>query len=397
MIRQSLLLGWRGLAEVWHQKKLLVFLVAYPLIFMLVFGSAFGGDASPISVGMVVVTPLGGYDDALTEAFSSSFDGIDALNVRYEQQTRATAHEEAQYWIGDQGRVVVLVLPASIVPSGNGAVPIDIYYDARADPTEQSVALSIVDAVIAEFSDMLFAQQIASAESQEYLSPDQGDFIRAAAVPLEPATVPIAASGDEALSYIDYLVPGLVAMSILWTGVTGSSAGIVEDRVKGIRRRILSTPVSRGAVMVGDMLSQMVIVLIQVAILLLVAMVLYDLSIVGPIWLVALIVLVGTFGMIGIGLIIASFAKSADEASQAATLVNFPMMFLSGIFFPLSQGWMASVSKIFPLTYVNDALRDVMIRGEGISGVAQPLGISIVFAAAIFVIGTLLVMRGESI
>jgi ABC-2 type transport system permease protein len=73
------------------------------------------------------------------------------------------------------------------------------------------------------------------------------------------------------------------------------------------------------------------------------------------------------------------------------------MMFLSGIFFPLSQGWMNSLSKVFPLTYTNNALRDVMIRGEGIGGITSTLGASVVFTAVIFIVGTYLVSKGESI
>jgi ABC-2 type transport system permease protein len=391
-----LLIAWRGLAEMWHQKKLMLFLVGYPLLFMLIFGSAFGGDTSPISVDMVIVAPEGGYTDAVTQQFVATFSDIDAVRVRTVTLTHGTFAEEAQYQVDEEGEVVILGMPASIIPGEAGPATLSIFYDSSADPTEQSVALSIIDSVVEGFSDVIFQQQVSQAQQQGFLSPEQGAFVLSAAAPIEPTQTPVSAS-EEDLSYIDYLVPGLVSMSLLWTGVNGASAGIVEDRVKGIRRRILSTPVSRSAVMLGDMLSQMVVVLIQVVILLLVAVYIYNLNIVGSLWLMFLIIIIGTLGMIGIGLIIASFTKTADEAGQAAMFVNFPMMFLSGIFFPLSQGWMNSLSKVFPLTYTNNALRDVMIRGEGIGGITSTLGASVVFTAVIFIVGTYLVSKGESI
>ncbi len=396
MFRHSVLIAWRVLVEMWHQKKLMLFLVGYPLLFMLIFGSAFGGNTAPISVDVVIVAPDGGYADSVTQQFVGALGDIDALNVRTVPLTHGTVAAEAQYQVDKERDVLVIGMPASILPAEGGASVLAVFYDSTADPTERSVALSIVDSVVDGFSDIIFLQQVDQAQQQGFLYPAQGEFVRSAATPIESTQSPVSASGED-LSYIDYLVPGLVSMSLLWTGVNGSSAGIVEDRVRGIRRRILSTPVSRGAVMLGDMLSQMVVVLVQVVILLLVAVYAYNLNIAGSLWLMFLIIIIGTLGMIGIGLIIASFTKTADEAGQAAMFVNFPMMFLSGIFFPLSQGWMSSLSKVFPLTYTNNALRDVMIRGEGLGGITSALGISIAFTAAIFVVGTYLISKGESV
>jgi ABC-2 type transport system permease protein len=200
---------------------------------------------------------------------------------------------------------------------------------------------------------------------------------------------------EQEFKYIDFLVPGLVSMSIMWTGISSAASSLVEDRVRGIRRRILSTPTSRAAILLGDTLSHVVLIGIQVIILLLVAVLLYNLSIIGDLWLVFLVILVGMFSMIGIGLVVSSFAKTADEASHLGMLINFPMMFLSGVFFPVSEGWMYYLSRVFPLTYVNEALRDVMVRGSSLQDIIVPLSVSVIFAIVIFAIGVVLLSRRE--
>jgi len=222
-------------------------------------------------------------------------------------------------------------------------------------------------------------------------------YMRSVAQPINATILGVSPMGGRELKYIDFLVPGLVAMSIMWTGVTSSASSLVEDRVRGIRRRILSTPTPRAAIILGDTLSKIVLIGIQVIILLLVAVLIYDLSIIGELWLVALVIIIGMFSMIGIGLVVSSFTKTSDEASNLSMLINFPMMFLAGVFFPISQGWMYYLSRIFPLTYINEALRDVMVRGSSIQDIIIPFIVSIIFAVVIFAIGVVLLSRrGEA-
>lgn len=395
MRNKSLLVCWRGLTEVWHQKKLIAFLVSYPLIFMLVFGSAFGGDTSPISVDMTVVEPIGGVDDPMVEAFIAQFESTEGLNVTRIVASGQDPMLEASSLVND-GETLVMFAPTSFFQEDVLSVPVQIFYDSAADQNEQSIALGISSGIIEGFSSAVFEQKIVGAQQSGYISSDVAVFIKSNITPIVPDIKGISPTDDADFNYIDFLIPGLVAMSMLWTGVTGASSSIVEDKVLGIRRRILSTPTSRISILIGTMLTHFVMLVIQICILLLVAVLIYDLNIVGSWWLVALIVFIGSFSMIGLGVLIGTITKTAEEASQFSLLINFPMMFLSGIFFPLSQGWMKVVSKIFPLTYVNEALRDVMIRGYSISEVSASVGIAVAFTVAIIVVGLVMLERGES-
>ncbi|HHN81952.1 MAG TPA: ABC transporter permease [Methanomicrobia archaeon] len=396
MVHNIAIIAWRGLMETWHQKKLLVFLVAYPLIFMLLFGSAFGGDNAYVTIDTVIVEPVGGVTDPMVEAFSAQFDDIDAVRAKRVTDSGAAMSEQAARLIDEHDAVLVIFLPESMAPRQGDPVDLPVFYDTLADPNEQSVALGVTNSVVSGFSQSIFLQQLDNAIIEGMLTTNQVDFIKTIASPVSTNVKPADVKGETDLQYIDFIVPGIVSLAILWTGVTGTAEGIVEDRVKGIRRRLLSTPVSRGSLLAGDMISQMVIILFQVTILLLMAVTLYDLHIAGSLWLVYGIIIVGTLAMIGIGLLIATVAKTADESSQLAMLVNFPMMILSGIFFAVSQGWMNTISKIFPLTYINQALRDVMVRGMSLSEVATPLAVAYAFTAAFFFVGMMMLNRGET-
>jgi len=184
-------------------------------------------------------------------------------------------------------------------------------------------------------------------------------------------------------------------MTIMWTGVTGVASSLVEDRVRGVRQRILSSPVSRISVIAGETLGYLIITGIQIVILLLVAALAFKITIAGEIWLLAAVIIAGMLCMIGIGLVISTIAKTAEEASQLGMLINFPMMFLSGIFFPITQGWMYYVSRVFPLTYINEAMREVILRGGEFGDIAVPFFISLTFAILIFIIGAALLARRE--
>lgn len=382
--------------ETWHQKKLLVFLVAYPLIFMLLFGSAFGGDNAYVTIDTVIVEPVGGVSDPMVEAFSSQFDEVEAVRVTRVTDTGEGMHDQATRLIDEHDAVLVIFLPHSMTLSQGNPVELPVFYDTLADPNEQSVALGVTNSVVGGFSQNIFMRQLDEAVAGGMLTNDQVAFVKMVASPISTNVQPADVEEETDLRYIDFIVPGIVSLAILWTGVTGTAEGIVEDRTKGIRRRLLSTPVSRGSLLAGDMLSQMVIIVIQVSILLLLAVTLYDLHIAGSLWLLYGIILIGTLGMIGIGLLIATVAKTADESSQLAMLVNFPMMILSGIFFTIPQGWMNSISKIFPLTYINEALRNVMVRGMSLSEVATPVAIACAFTVAFFAIGMMMLNRGEA-
>ncbi len=373
--------------EACHQKKLLAFLILYPLLFMVIFGSVFGGE-NFVAFKMAIVTDS---QDEITQAFINIFKeykGIDAMVVKREGEME----EQAKNLIENKDCVAVMFLPKNFSKLVFFYTNITIYYDASADINTQNIALGTINGIIEAFSRNVSEKKIKEMQQFANLTKEQMEYIKGIAQPINVITIGYS-STEKKLKYIDFLVPGLISMTIMWTGVSGVATSLVEDRITGIRRRILSAPVSSYEIIGGEILSNILIIGLQIVILLLVAVLLFKVTIVGSIWLLSLIIIIGMLLMTGIGLVISCLTKTAEEASQLSMLINFPMMFLSGIFFPMTTGWMFYVSRIFPLTYINEGLRDIMIKGSDFQEILSPFFISLSFAIAIFIIGVILMKR----
>ena len=373
--------------EACHQKKLLAFLILYPLLFMVIFGSVFGGE-NFVAFKMAIVTDS---QDEITQAFINIFKeykGIDAMVVKREGEME----EQAKNLIENKDCVAVMFLPKNFSKLVFFYTNVTIYYDASADINTQNIALGTINGIIEAFSRNVSEKKIKEMQQFANLTKEQMEYIKGIAQPINVITIGYS-STEKKLKYIDFLVPGLISMTIMWTGVSGVATSLVEDRITGIRRRILSAPVSSYEIIGGEILSNILIIGLQIVILLLVAVLLFKVTIVGSIWLLSLIIIIGMLLMTGIGLVISCLTKTAEEASQLSMLINFPMMFLSGIFFPMTTGWMFYVSRIFPLTYINEGLRDIMIKGSDFQEILSPFFISLSFAIAIFIIGVILMKR----
>ena len=358
---------------------------------MIIFGSVFGGENVAISFKMAIVKSS---NDELTQSFISIFEQYKGIDVEIKERKNESMDEMAKELIEDGEYILVIFVPKNFSKVLFTQTKLTIFYDKSADINTQNIALGTVSGVIDAFSQEISQRKIEFAKEYGNVSEEEAAYMESIAQPINVSIVGYSPVKKE-LKYIDFLVPGLVSMTIMWTGVSGVASALVEDRVKGIRRRILITPTPRFSIVAGETLSNVVLIGLQIIILLLVAIFMFNVTIAGQIWLLIFIIIIGMFSMIGIGLVISSLTKTAEEASQLAMLINFPMMFLSGIFFPISKGWMYYVSRIFPLTYINEALRGVIVRGSELQDIFIPFIVSTAFAIIIFIIGVALLVRRE--
>jgi ABC-2 type transport system permease protein len=144
---------------------------------------------------------------------------------------------------------------------------------------------------------------------------------------------------------------------------------------------MMVAPINRLSIILGKTLGQTARGLLQGVIILVLAAVLFHVAIQGSILLVFALLLLGVFSFVGLGIVITSFAKDQETAQMMMMTLMFPMMFLSGVFFPIQQmpWYMQDISKVLPLTYASQALRKVMVLGAGIPDISTELTIMIVF------------------
>jgi ABC-type polysaccharide/polyol phosphate export permease len=168
--------------------------------------------------------------------------------------------------------------------------------------------------------------------------------------------------------YIDFLVPGLLGMSLMGGGLWGVGFATVDMRVRKLLKRFLATPMRKSDFLAGIIVSRLVFMVPEVALVLLFAWLVFGVVIRGSLWMVALFILLGAFTFAGVGLLMASRARTLETVSGLMNLVMLPMWVLSGIFFS-SERFPESAQpfiRALPLTPLINGLRAVMLEGAGI-------------------------------
>jgi ABC-type multidrug transport system permease subunit len=197
---------------------------------------------------------------------------------------------------------------------------------------------------------------------------------------------------DDSLKPIQFLTPGLLGWALASAGVFGAAQTLVNWRSKGILRRLRLSPAPIPAVFGARVTVSVGIALVQLAMFLLVARLpLFDLQLQGAWWMCVPVVLAGVLAFLAIGTVIGAWARTQEAAQTVGQLVVLPMAFLGGSFFPLdaAPAWMQTISHVFPLRYLNEAMMDVMARGQGPLSVLPEIGVLLAIAVA----GTLAALR----
>lgn len=167
------------------------------------------------------------------------------------------------------------------------------------------------------------------------------------------------------LRYIDYLVPGILGMSLMFTGIFGGLP-IIQQRQARIIKRLGCTPLRRSILVFGELAFRIILVLLTAALIILVSRLAFGVQMIGNWGSLFGIVLLGTLVFSCLGYLIAAFVKTEEGAIPIINAITFPMMFLSGTFFEVNNmpAFIEPIVKILPLTYLGDALRQIMVDGS---------------------------------
>lgn len=216
-------------------------------------------------------------------------------------------------------------------------------------------------------------------------------YLKATALPID---LEISSVAGRPLSAKDAVVPALIALSILWTGVLCGAILMVVEEEEGMRTRLGLTEMGPFALVGSKLVLASAVVFLQSAAMLLIAIAVFG-AFASNAPLALLVIAAASFSCIGIGLVIAAFARQVAGAVILSVLVSFPLIFMTGAVFPLSQmpAFMQWIAHAIPLTYAIEALSGVMLRGETMAEVARQIGILVAFGAALLALGSVLVRR----
>jgi ABC-2 type transport system permease protein len=342
--------------QFFRDKVAMFFMFIFPLIFLLVFGSLNRNNNGASFKVVLIDNAKNNFSTQFTDQMKNS-DVIkkistEPLDVAIEQMSRGEVD-------------TILVLPESFgtineqgQPTGNAKV----YFSPSSPQTGQTFA-SIVGSVFGEIN-----QKITEKKSL--------------------FTVEQVSTDTKGLSSFDYIFAGLLGFSILSLGFFGLTNSLPSMKKEGILRRLRTTPLRTSQFVLGNALNYLLVGLLTVALLFVVGIVLFDFKMQGSYLYLLLFVSLGIIMMFGFGLAIGGWAKNENQAAPLSNLIAFPMMFLSGAFFPrfLMPEWLQSASTILPLTPLVEGIRMIITESKTIIDIAPQIGLMSMWTIVIYII-----------
>ncbi|HUW91847.1 MAG TPA: ABC transporter permease [Bacteroidales bacterium] len=189
--------------------------------------------------------------------------------------------------------------------------------------------------------------------------------------------------------YIDFLVPGLIAMNIMMACMWGMSWTIIERRKGNMLRRMIVTPVNRQNILLGLMTARITMNFVEALLLILFSWLYFDIEIQGSIAALAMVFFAGNFAFTGIAILTSSRTSNSEVGNGIINFVNMPMMILSGIFFSYHNfpEWSLPVIQNLPLTLLADSMRSIINEGAGVTAVLNKTIIMSIIGVVTFGLG----------
>lgn len=378
LLSHSFRIAWKDLTELFRNRLGLVLLIVMPLFMMAMIGFIYPSNGTTVNdLPVALVNEDSGFGNS-TIPSQTFIMGLQQINDQTHMLTLSNASSIAE--IKDKvqkgelngGIVIPINFSASIMSGEQGTL---IIVTDQSNPT---ISATMQAALTATFDQMgtLLAQQNVQMLNSTVTANNALSIVKPYNVKTEGVV-----SGTP--SYFDFIAPGIMAMTVMMSVMTGLPVAISQEKEIGTMDGMMVAPINRLSIILGKTLGQTVRGLIQGTVILALAVGLFGVTIHGSLLLVFGLLLLGVFSFVGLGVVITSFAKDQETAQMMMTTLMFPMMFLSGVLFPIQQmpWFMQSIAKFLPLTYAADALRKVMVLGADVSAISTELIVLIVFGA----------------
>jgi ABC-2 type transport system permease protein len=375
LLSHSFRIAWKDLLELFRNRLGLIMLVLMPIFMMTMVGFIYPSNNSLSNVPIALANQDLGFGNS-TVASQTFITILQQINNSTGMMTlsNASSLDEIRSLVQkgevDGGIVIPSNFTSSIMSGEQGTV---IIVTDQSNPQISATMQAVLNGVFDQMGTMLAQQRVQS------LNPAINASTALAIVKPYDVKTEGAVSGHS--SYFDFIAPGIMAMTVMMSVMTGLPAAISQEKEVGTLDGMMVAPINRLSIILGKTLAQTARGLLQGILILALSVILFGVNIQGNILLVFGLLLLGVFSFVGLGVVITSFAKDQETAMMLMMTLMFPMMFLSGVFFPIQQmpWYMQGVSKFLPLTYASTALRKVMVLGAGIPEIATELTVLIVF------------------
>ena len=351
-------LGTSFTRRFFRDKVALFFTFMFPLLFLLVFGALNRGSGD-VSFDIVL---LNHSKMPFAQQFADQAKKNKVFKVKEDIKTIGQAKERM-----GRGEIdSIIELPESFGKTNAQGVPsgkLIVYYD-EANPSTGQTLGGIMQQVLGGINKKLTGH-------------------------VDPFTVEQKSTRTANLTSFDYVFAGLLGFSMLSLGIFGMANAFPAEKKTGVLRRLRATPLRVSQLVIGTALNFLLVGMLAVTLMVIVGMLVFHFHMRGNFINLFLYCLVGMTSMFGFGLAIGGWAKNENQAAPLANLVAFPMMFLSGVFFPvfLMPQWLQNIVKFLPLTPVVEGIRRIITENASIFSLGPELAIIGGWIVVIYFIG----------
>jgi ABC-2 type transport system permease protein len=197
-------------------------------------------------------------------------------------------------------------------------------------------------------------------------------------------------------SMLDYLLPAILAMLILFFGFLLTGISVLRERTQGTLERLMASPVSRLDIVGGYLLGFLLFALVQTLIIFFYMVYVLNVNFRGDLWQILVFQVIIGIGAICLGTFFSVFARNEFQMMQFIPLIIVPQMFLCGVLWPVSQmpDYLQWIAKFLPLTYGVEGIRAMMLEGHNLLEIGKDVGILAAYAAGLIVLASLTLRRG---
>lgn len=339
-----------------RNRAALFFSMFVPLMIMLIFGAMNFDKQSPMEFGLVTHNP-----NFATKEFLKHLK--DAPNLGIHEGT--LDDELAQLKAGK--RTAILDVPDDLLMPADGQTSQLTTYTNQGRPMDAAMAMNIVSHMADQATIILSNAKPAFSINQQSVSVRN-------------------------LRYIEFLLPGLVAMSVMQMSVFSVAFVFAQYREKGILKRILATPVLPQQFVAANIITRLCVSLAQAVIFILLGLMIFHIQFHGSWLLLTLTVVMGSLLFLGLGFMISSIAKTMDTVNLLANLLVFPQLFLGNVFFAAGDmpNWLRIIAGKLPLSYFAGAMRSVMTDGASFGQIKWSLLAVLIWTVLLIMAATLI-------
>jgi len=389
----------------------LFFSIMFPVLLLLVFGAIFGGVGGASKYGIFVQNldrTADGAPTELSDAFVEALNSTETFtitNVPEDADPRSYARD-ALGPLG--GNIRILIIPEGFqndLLNGTVKVRVGISYTTlnyslpylnetekifveicivqmgqyNASLPDRSTSLTLILDASDQSAGIVKSIVMSVANAFNYQLIGAKDVINFTE---EPITV-------RQLRGIDFYLPGVIAAFIMTNGIIGVTTNTTEFKRRGIIKRLSITPLAKIEWILGNVLSQTLLNLMLTAIIVVIGWLIFNVQAI-PDALSILLIFLGSIMFSGIGMVLSGLIKDVEAASAIGNAIAFPMMFLSGTYWPVEfmPAFLQSFAKVLPLTYFSEGLRYAMIFKYS-EGIFTNMAIVSALAAAFIILGAI--------